>query len=154
MGQAGIPRAIECIVDPAIREAIVDAKIIRHILSNLLSNAVKYSSADQPITVEVKQVAGNAQTDGHVTKPQGDRLQLKVSDSGIGIPAADLARLFQTFQRASNVGNRPGTGMGLAIVKQFVDLHQGTVRAESVEGKGTTVWVWLPIVSPDVAKGD
>jgi PAS domain S-box-containing protein len=154
ISQAGMPRAIECVVDPAVREAVGDAMIIRHILSNLLSNAVKYSPADQPVTLEVKRVAGNGQKDGDAKMPEGDRLQFKVSDSGIGIPAPDLARLFQTFQRASNVGNRPGTGMGLAIVKQFVDLHRGTIRAESVEGKGTTFWVWLPMVSPALAKGD
>jgi signal transduction histidine kinase len=56
--------------------------------------------------------------------------------------------LYQTFHRAANVGNRPGTGMGLAIVKRFVDLHRGTIRFESKEGKGTTVWVHLPIAPP------
>jgi signal transduction histidine kinase len=76
-----------------------------------------------------------------------EHLQLTVRDSGIGIPAADLARLFGTFHRASNVGNRPGTGMGLAIVKQFLDLHQGTIQIQSEEGKGTTVVVCLPIIS-------
>jgi signal transduction histidine kinase len=63
-----------------------------------------------------------------------------------------VAKLFQTFHRASNVGNRPGTGMGLAIVKKFVDLHRGTIHIESKEGEGTTVRVWLPIASSDVAK--
>ena len=152
--QADATRTIECFIDPATREAVLDAKILRHILSNLLSNAVKYSSADQPIALEVTRVAGKTPTDVDMAKPEGDRLQLKVSDEGIGIPVADLARVFQTFQRASNVGNRPGTGMGLAIVKQFVDLHRGTIQIESLEGKGTTVWVWLPIVSPNMAQRD
>jgi signal transduction histidine kinase len=72
-------------------------------------------------------------------------MELRVTDTGIGIPEADIAKLYQTFHRAANVGNRPGTGMGLAIVKQFVELHKGTIRLESKEGKGTSVRVWLPI---------
>jgi len=96
-------------------------------------------------------VAGPAQPSGGTKAAAEDHLELKVSDSGIGIPAADLARLYQAFHRASNIGNRPGTGMGLAIVKQCVDLHRGTIRVESLEGKGTTVWVCLPVPSPEVA---
>ena len=80
-------------------------------------------------------------------------LEFKVSDSGIGIPAADFAKLYQTFHRAANVGNRPGTGMGLAIVKQFVDLLGGRIRIASAEGKGTTVWVQLPVAPPIAQTG-
>jgi signal transduction histidine kinase len=151
LNPAGMPRLIECVIAPAAREAFLDEKILRHILTNLLSNAVKYSSDDQPVTLEVKRVALKASADNHARSPLEDHLQLKISDSGIGIPAADLSRLFQTFQRASNVGNRPGTGMGLAIVKQYVDLHGGAIRVESEEGKGTTVWVELPVGSAVVA---
>jgi len=133
-------RVIECVVDPAVREACLDEKILRHILANLLSNAVKYSAPGQPVTLELKRVAGPARR----ADVGEDFLQLKISDSGIGIPPADLAKLYQTFHRAANVGNRPGTGMGLAIVKQFVDLCGGTIQVSSVEGKGTTFYVALP----------
>ncbi|MDR3457865.1 MAG: PAS domain S-box protein [Verrucomicrobiae bacterium] len=138
------PRQIGCSVEPAARAAFLDPKILRHILGNLLSNALKYSAAGQPVTLEVTRLTGGAPDENSPEAPPEDQLQFKVSDSGIGIPAADLSRLFQTFQRGSNVGNRPGTGMGLAIVKQFVDLHGGTIRIESQEGKGTTAWVCLP----------
>ena len=141
-------RAIECIVDPAVGEAWLDQRILGHILGNLLSNAVKYSCDGQPVQLEVKKVAGSPQANGGMNPLPESHLEFKVSDSGIGIPAADLAKLYQTFHRAANVGNRPGTGMGLAIVKQFVDLHLGTIRFESKEGKGTTVWVELPITAP------
>jgi len=140
------PRAITCHIDPAAREAFLDEKFLRHVLGNLLSNALKYSADGQPVALEVKRVAGNPPTGG-ATTGMAEHLQLTVRDSGIGIPAADLARLFGTFHRASNVGNRPGTGMGLAIVKQFLDLHQGTIQIQSEEGKGTTVVVCLPIIS-------
>lgn len=143
------PGLIECRIEPAAREAFVDGKILRHILSNLLSNAVKYSWGGQPVTLEVTRVAGNARIDADASTSAHDQLHLVVSDSGIGIPAADLAKLYGSFHRAANVGDRPGSGMGLAIVKQCVDLHRGAIRVDSTVGKGTSVQVWLPIVSPD-----
>jgi len=145
---SGSTRAIECIVDPAVGEAWLDRRILGHILGNLLSNAVKYSNDGQLVKLEVKRVAGSPQPNGGTNPPWEPHLEFIVSDSGIGIPAADLAKLYHAFHRAANVGNRPGTGMGLAIVKQFVDLHGGTIRFESVEGQGTTVWVELPITAP------
>jgi signal transduction histidine kinase len=117
---------------------------MRHILGNLLSNAVKYSSDGQPVKLEVKRVVNSLQPNGTTDTPAEPHLEFKVSDAGIGIPAADLGKLYQTFHRAANVGNRPGTGMGLAIVKQFVDLARGSIQIESQEGKGTTVRVHLP----------
>jgi len=152
-GYPGRSGSIECVVDPAVGETFLDEKIFRHILGNLLSNAVKYSSDGQPVKLGVKRVAGHPQlTSGSLLGPE-THLEIRVSDSGIGIPAPDMAKLYQTFHRAANVGNRPGTGMGLAIVKQFVDLHQGAIRFESEEGKGTTVWVELPIAVPVVPAG-
>ena len=150
--QPGAERLIECAIDPSAREAFLDKRILRHILCNLLGNAVKYSQGNQFVTLEVKRLAGQAQTGSDRKTPPGDHIQLLVRDTGIGIPAADLAKLFQTFHRAGNVGNRPGTGMGLAIVKKFVDLHRGTIRIESTEGKGTSVWVALPIDSSEVGR--
>jgi PAS domain S-box-containing protein len=146
------PRTIELLVDPAIGESFLDEKIFRHILGNLLSNALKYSSDGQPVKLEVRRIAGSTQPNGGKDVPSETHLEFKVSDSGIGIPAADMAKLYQTFHRAANVGSRPGTGMGLAIVKQFVDLHRGTIRFESKEGKGTTVWVHLPAALPTSQK--
>ena len=145
---AGSPRVIECAVEPSVGQVWLDDKIVRVILGNLLSNALKYSAAGQRVTLEVKRVAGNPPQNGSSVPLPLTHLEFKISDSGIGIPTADLAKLYQTFHRAANVGNRPGTGMGLAIVKQFVDLHIGTIRYESEEGKGTTVWVGLPAAAP------
>jgi signal transduction histidine kinase len=144
----GSHRAIEGTFDPAVREAFLDEKIVRHILGNLLSNAVKYSSDGQPVKLGVKRITGSPQANGGPDLSAETHLEFKVTDAGIGIPAADMAKLGQTFHRAANVGTRPGTGMGLAIVKQFVELHRGTIRFESQEGQGTTVWVELPTASP------
>lgn len=105
----------------------VDAKLISHILVNLLGNALKYSRPDTAVAC--------------TASAEGERLRLRVSDSGIGIPAADLPRLFESFHRGTNVGNIQGTGIGLHIVKECVQLHRGSIRVESVAGQGTTFHV-------------
>ena len=68
-----------------------------------------------------------------------------IRDQGIGIPEADRERLFNAFHRGHNVGDRPGTGLGLVIVKRCVDLHRGRIKVESKPRGGTIVTVTLPI---------
>jgi len=143
-GPDDAPGAIACSIEPDARFACLDEKIVRHVLGNLLSNAVKYSQPGQPVALDVRRVSRDALACRDTQVVAGDYIELKVSDSGIGIPAEDLPKLGQTFHRASNVSNRPGTGMGLAIVRQCVELHRGAIRFESQEGRGATVWVWLP----------
>ena len=110
--------------------AHLDAKLLRHILSNLLSNAIKYSPDERPVTFKVS------------CSP--DQITFHIQDQGIGIPEDDHARLFEAFHRASNARQIPGTGLGLTIVKQSVDLHGGTITFKSEEGIGTTFTVILP----------
>jgi signal transduction histidine kinase len=76
---------------------------------------------------------------------QDDTLRLRVKDEGIGIPAKDQANLFTTFHRASNVGNIQGTGLGLVIVKEAIEVHGGQISVESQEGVGTTFVVTVPL---------
>ncbi len=144
---SGQTNAIVCTIEPAAREAFIDERILIHILDNLLSNAVKYSPRDRIVTLEVTRVAEHRPAGGGLLPLPPARLQFKVIDAGIGIPAADLANLFKAFHRATNVGNRPGNGMGLAIVKQCIDALEGTIHVESQVGAGTTVSVSLPIAS-------
>jgi signal transduction histidine kinase len=68
-----------------------------------------------------------------------------VRDRGIGIPESELPQLFQAFHRATNVGEIPGSGLGLVIVKRCVDLHGGTISVQSTVGKGTEFRVRLPV---------
>jgi len=110
---------------------VADPRLLRHALDNLIGNAVKYSRPNGVIRVRVERAQ--------------DDLQLHVSDDGIGIPAADQEKLFDTFHRASNVGGVPGTGLGLAVVKRAVDLHGGTVTVTSAEGRGTRFEVHIPV---------
>lgn len=111
--------------------ACMDEKILRHILTNLLSNAIKYSP--QSSTVHFDIVCN------------WDTATFQVQDEGIGIPVEDQAQLFNSFHRASNVGNISGTGLGLAIVKKSVDLHGGSIAVQSKLGAGTTFTVTLPL---------
>lgn len=111
--------------------AVCDPTLLRHILSNLLSNAVKYSEPGSPVRLTLAKEASE--------------LVLAVTDEGIGIPAEDQPRLFESFTRASNVGSRPGTGLGLVIVRRSVEAHHGEIAIESAVGQGTKVTVRLPM---------
>ncbi|MBA3923976.1 MAG: PAS domain-containing sensor histidine kinase, partial [Nostocaceae cyanobacterium] len=111
----------------------MDKKLLRHIFFNLLSNALKYSATSSTIQFNLD--------------CQDNQAVLKIQDQGIGIPHADLPRLFESFHRATNVGNIPGTGLGLSIVKKCLDIHQGEIAVESELGVGTTFIVKLPINS-------
>ena len=116
--------------DPALRRGLYDEKLLRHIFGNLLSNALKYSPLGG--TVEFRLDA------------EGSGTRFEVRDQGIGIPAEELAHLFESFHRASNVGGIQGTGLGLAIVRNAVQMHGGRIAVESTPGAGTCFTVWLP----------
>jgi signal transduction histidine kinase len=107
-----------------------DASLLRSIVTNILSNAIRYSPQKQPITFKVYR--------------HKQQVILHVEDQGIGIPAEDLAHLFEPFHRGKNVSNIPGTGLGLSIVKQFVELQNGKIEVKSAVGQGTTFRVLLP----------
>ncbi len=126
----GKHHAVKFSVEGTAAIVMVDPKFVRQILTNLLVNAIKYS--EQGTTV-------------HLTLAFTDSLvAIVVRDEGIGIPAEDKKQLFESFHRASNVGNIQGTGLGLTIVKQCAELHHGSVRVTSELDKGTTFTVQLP----------
>jgi signal transduction histidine kinase len=75
-------------------------------------------------------------------------VQLTVRDEGIGIPAADLERIFERYRRGRNVGQISGTGLGLTGARQIVEQHGGVIAIESAEGRGTSVTVRLPLDPP------
>ena len=110
----------------------IDRSRMQQVLTNLVSNAVKYSNADGSIRI----VIGN-------TKESGI---LRVEDDGIGIPQADLSRIFERFYRTDKSRNRKtgGAGIGLTIAKNIVQAHKGTIIAQSEEGKGSRFIVTLP----------
>ena len=112
-------------------QAELDGKLMRQILTHLVSNAVKYSAQGKKVCLDLVSQQGQA--------------IFRIQDEGIGIPAEDRERVFETFYRASNAGTIQGTGLGLAIAKKCVDLLGGQITLESEVGVGTTVTVILPL---------
>jgi signal transduction histidine kinase len=113
-----------------------DENLLRHVLTNLLSNAVKYSRAGVPVEFTLAM--------------QDDAVIFRVADQGIGIPAGDRKQLFTAFHRGQNVGQIPGSGLGLVIAKRCAELHGGEISCESTEGAGTVFTVRLPL--PEAAE--
>jgi PAS domain S-box-containing protein len=122
---------IELALDSVPRDASADEQLLGHIFTNLLSNAVKYSEPEAVVRFDIAR--------------DGSDAICIVRDMGIGISAEDQEQLFKAFYRGGNVGMRPGTGLGLLVVKRCVDLHRGRVQLVSNLGAGTTVTVRLPI---------
>jgi signal transduction histidine kinase len=112
----------------------MDKNLLRQILANLLSNAIKYSPEGS--TVKFDLVC------------QDEKAIFHIKDEGIGISPEDQQRLFESFQRGSNVGKISGTGLGLTIVKKAVDLHGGQIAVNSEVGVGTTFSVAIPLNNP------
>ena len=107
-----------------------DKKILKNIYLNLISNAIKYSQEGKKIILNVE-----------VTKK---KVQIKIEDEGIGIPKEDQNNLFTKFFRAGNALNIEGTGLGLNIVKRYVELIGGSINFNSQEEIGTTFIVQFP----------
>ncbi|MGF1482099.1 MAG: PAS domain S-box protein [Cyanophyceae cyanobacterium] len=118
----------------------IDEKLLHCVLSNLLSNAVKYSPQRSTITLTAR------------CSPIS--VSFRVQDEGIGIPPEDLAKLFEPFHRGSNVGTVAGSGLGLTVLKQCVDLYGGQVSVDSQVGRGTVLTVTLPVGERDKGKGE
>lgn len=112
------------------KEAVLDSKLLRLILLNLLSNAFTYSAPTAFVRLRVV----NTEQESHFT----------IADQGIGIPSEDMEHIFDTFHRGTNIGTIPGSGLGLSIVKECVDMHQGTVSIRNTN-PGTEVDVLLPV---------
>ncbi|WP_229254112.1 sensor histidine kinase KdpD [Dyadobacter sp. NIV53] len=112
----------------------LDKQLLRNVLFNLLSNAIKYSEAGKSIFLRIA---------------AGDKLvSIEIEDQGIGIPETDQAHIFDRFFRAHNAGNVQGTGLGLNIVQNYIDLMKGEVSFSSKVGQGTTFHINLPNYLP------
>jgi PAS domain S-box-containing protein len=112
---------------------------LRQVMDNVVGNAIKYSYPDGEINISIHS--------------EGEQMILKVTDVGPGIPATDQPRIFDKFYRGSNITDVEGSGLGLAIVKTIVESHQGRIWVESVEGKGSSFFIVLPILSEPASVG-
>jgi PAS domain S-box-containing protein len=111
-------------------EIQADYSLMRYVFTNLIGNSIKFSNN----LVQVKVLLNY----------QDKALEILVQDQGIGIPEDDQTRIFQSFYRGSNVGNISGTGVGLSIVAEFVNLHKGKIKLQSEVGNGSTFTITLP----------
>lgn len=116
-----------------------DRKKMQQALLNVLSNAYKYSPGGGDVTI-----AFSRQERAGVL-----RVGVEIRDHGIGMAPEQLARVFERFYRADASGNIPGTGLGMSVVKEIIELHGGEVALSSSAGQGTTVTVWLPAARSD-----
>lgn len=125
-----------------IPEFLFDPEKLLIALQNIVDNAMKYTLPGGKVNIIVQR--------------QGDYIEVKISDTGVGIPQADLAKLFSKFFRASNVIHlqTDGSGLGLFIVKSIIMRHGGQIWVDSVEGKGTTFTVVIPVVANLLPKED
>ncbi|HLL73685.1 MAG TPA: sensor histidine kinase [Pyrinomonadaceae bacterium] len=115
---------------PAVR---ADRQKLRRVLVNLVSNALKFTPREGRVTLRAAE--------------EGEHLRFSVSDTGVGIPAADIPRLFDKYEQARSRATRSekGTGLGLYITRQLVELHGGQIKVDSQEGKGSTFSFTIPI---------
>ena len=113
------------------RSAWLDRRLLTHVLGNVLENALKYSEPHLPVQLRVVLAR--------------DAVDFEVRDAGVGIAAADVPHLFQSFYRGHNVGAVAGTGLGLAVVKRALDVQGGSIELWSEPGQGTRVSVRIPL---------
>ena len=126
------------IVNVEHKHIITDSTKMQEILSNLISNAIKYTSAGGKVTIDTRELPYDKE--GYAL------IQTKVSDTGIGMSEEFLPSLFELFTRERNttLSKIPGTGLGMAIVKNLVDLMNGSIEVESELGKGSTFTITIP----------
>jgi two-component system phosphate regulon sensor histidine kinase PhoR len=129
--RAGLSLAID--IPSGLPRALADKEKVEQVLVNLLHNAIKFTHSDGRISC--------------VVKIEGDNISVSVIDTGVGIPADDLPRIFERFYKADKARSGGGTGLGLAIAKHIVEAHGGKIWAESIEGKGSNFTFTLPIAT-------
>ena len=113
---------------------LADAKKMIQAMTNVLSNAYKYSPDGGEIALTIMRHTRNGRAE----------VAIQVSDAGIGMDETEVGRLFERFYRADPSGAIPGTGLGMSLVREIVELHNGTIEIDSTKGLGTTVTVNLP----------
>ncbi|HFE66989.1 MAG TPA: HAMP domain-containing histidine kinase, partial [Chloroflexi bacterium] len=132
--EAGI--TLQADIAPQLPMIQGDMTHLRRVFDNLLSNAFKFTPAGGSVTIRMW--------------AEGDDVIIEVTDTGSGIPAENLKHIFERFYQVEEKGRRrPGTGLGLALVKEIVEAHRGHVSVSSNIGQGTTFEITLPAAGPD-----
>ena len=128
-------RSLHVLLAPDLPPISVDGMQLQQVLVNLLDNAIKFSPPESPIRLTAALT--------------GDSLEVRVTNTGEGIPANELDRIFDRFYRVQSgrSSGSPGTGLGLAICKGIVEAHGGSILAQSVPGGETTILFWIPVAA-------
>jgi signal transduction histidine kinase/CHASE2 domain-containing sensor protein len=119
-------------LDPAVPPVVADPDLLTRAIGNLVSNAIKYSPRETEVVI--------------FTRTAGNGVSIEVADQGYGIPEGSVGRVFEKFYRVPRVQDVdvPGTGLGLALVREIVELHGGTVAVRSLVGTGSVFTLWIP----------
>lgn len=127
--------AFTCTIDPDVPLVEADFEKLRHVLENLCGNAVKFTHEEGSVDLHI----------GH--HPECDQVWIEVADTGIGIAEKDQERIFERFVQADSSASRRynGTGLGLALAKEYVEMHEGTISVESALGEGSVFVVRIPV---------
>lgn len=126
--RAGLTLRVDCPTD--LQEVTIDMQRLEQVLVNLIHNAVKYTKPGGEVVLGAEAGAGG--------------VRFAVRDTGIGIPADDVPRIFERFYRVDKSRTGSGTGLGLSIAKHIVEAHKGKIWAESTEGQGSTFYFTIP----------
>ena len=121
----------------------VDHKKAQQAILNVLANAYKYSSEPEAVSISIEALPVGETIDGRVARPS-PMIAIRIIDQGIGMTPEQTRRVGERFYRADTSGKVPGTGLGMSIVKEIVDLHHGAIDIESRLGQGTTVTLQFP----------
>jgi signal transduction histidine kinase len=133
--------SISATIDPAVPRVRLDEGRLKQILFNLLSNAVKFSPRGGPVTIAVSSIPASSSPLDVLT------VRIDVTDEGIGIAPDELQRIFDEFYQTEEGrrARRGGTGLGLSLTRNFVELHHGKIEVQSALGRGTCFTLYLPI---------
>jgi two-component system phosphate regulon sensor histidine kinase PhoR len=144
---------MEAEIPPDLPSILAEEERVQQVVTNLVHNAIKFTPAGGRVQVTAR--AWQADREGGTpseapgaepgTIPAGDWVIFSVQDTGVGIPADDLPRIFERFYKADRARSGGGTGLGLAIAKHIVQSHGGAIWADSVEGKGSTFYFCIPV---------
>jgi two-component system phosphate regulon sensor histidine kinase PhoR len=127
--RANIALRVECAEE--LPQVQVDAQRLEQVLVNLIHNAVKFTRPGGEVVLSAE--------------PAHGEVRFAVRDTGIGIPAEEVSRIFERFYRVDKSRTGSGTGLGLSITKHIIEAHGGRIWAESVEGQGSTFFFSIPI---------
>jgi two-component system phosphate regulon sensor histidine kinase PhoR len=151
--RAGLQYTLD--LPPDLPLILADGERMQQVITNVVHNAIKFTPAGGQVWVSGFRF--QVSSDGEVqpetlnlkpeTLPPGDWVMIVVQDTGVGVPADDLPRVFERFYKADRARSGGGTGLGLAIAKHIVQGHGGHIWAESIEGKGSTFYVALPALT-------